>query len=142
LADLFEDFSKELHDAFEIRTDVLYEELLNCAESFAYDIKRYKDFHEIGVPDSPRKASYISKWIMRLRPVYCLDEFKKTPKEHQRTFLLVNELFALHVISYYLDEDIESMMTDALINILLYSLRYRAHSEDTFLLFFARLKGV
>lgn len=139
VADIFDVFAEELNTATGLVVDINYPDLMNVAESFAYDLARYRSFHEIKVPDRARRAAYMAKWIMRFRPVYLVGEVHELNESQKTRALILNEDFALYIASAFLDVDIEAELTDRMASILLYSFRYRSHSEDTFILYFAAL---
>lgn len=142
LAAYFGDFADDLRDTAGIVVDLTYHDLMNAAESLAFDLNRYKLFHEIDIPDRARSAAYICKWIMRFRPVALIQKLEELPKEKKQPALLINELYCLYVISGVLGIDFEGETTDRFSGIVLYSLRYRAHSEDTFILLLAKMCGI
>jgi hypothetical protein len=59
--------------------------------------------------------------------------------EQGEMLLLANELYAMYVLSATIKIDLEKKLAARMGNILLYSLRYRAASEDSFILFLAHL---
>jgi len=64
---------------------------------------------------------------------------KTLSTEQGEMLLLANELYAMFVLSATIKIDLEKALTARMGNILLYSLRYRASSEDSFILFLAHL---
>ncbi|MDE2166082.1 MAG: hypothetical protein KGJ66_07070 [Alphaproteobacteria bacterium] len=113
--------------------------ITNVAQSYIYDLARYSKFHEIEIPDLARRAGYLAKWLLRLRPVRCDADVTAMPEEIGKLALTVNELFALYVVSGILRIDLEARLTPRTLNMVLYSFRYRATSEDAFFLFFVHL---
>ena len=114
--------------------------LMNVVQSYSYDLDRYRKFHEIEMSDTVRRAAYLAKWMMRFRPVRVL-EYSSSEVARQSE-LTADELFTMFVVSVYLQVDLEEVLSNRLMNIFIYSLRYRSHSEDTFILFFAHLCGL
>jgi hypothetical protein len=139
---LFDAFAQDFHSATGIRVDVEPRHLLNICESYVYDIYRYISFHELEIPDRARRAAYLCKWLMRFRPVFLISDVSKLSDEARTFALLANELFSMYAISGFLRLDLEAHLSARLFNIVLYSLRYRAHSEDAFILFFASVCGI
>jgi len=136
---LFADFAEPYKGELSLEIGIDPIELGNVARSYAYDIHRYKDFHEIKIPDRARRGAYLCKWLMRLRPVVYSADVEQLSTERATMLLLVNELFAMYAISALMKIDFEQTLSTEMGNILLYSLRYRASSEDSFILFLAFL---
>lgn len=111
----------------------------NLAQSYVYDLGRYTQFHEIEVPDRARRAAYICKWIMRFHPILVPYDVTELEERHGKFAMVANELFAIYVVSGLLKIELEASLSPRMFNMTLYSLRYRASSEDTFILFFAQL---
>ncbi len=139
---LFDAFASDFKVSRDIDIDINSAFLLNVCESFVYDITRYSMFHENEIPDRARRASYLCKWLMRFRPAFVKTDISSRSNDDQKLALLVNELFCMYASSGILRVDLETKITGRLFNTLLYSLRYRAHSEDAFILFFAHLSGI
>lgn len=139
LVDYFSDFAEELRETSRVPCDLDYGVLTNVCESYAFDLSRYSKFHELNAPDRARRAAYICKWIIRLRPVYLIHDQLPDDKESKKFALMVNELFCLYVASGILGVDIEESATNRFVEILLYSLRYRLSSEDSLILLFSRM---
>lgn len=139
---LFGAFASDFKDSCGIEVDIDSDLILNVCESFAYDIVRYTAFHENVIPDRARRAAYLCKWLMRFRPTFVTSSLSNLPHRERQLGLLANELFCMYASSGLLRINLETTITDRLFNTLLYSLRYRAHSEDAFILFFAYLAGI
>jgi hypothetical protein len=76
---------------------------------------------------------------MKLRPIHYTTQLSLVPKETGQMLILANELFAIYVLSGTMKIDFENTLSDKIMNTLLYSLRYRASSEDSLILFLAHL---
>jgi hypothetical protein len=134
----FDSFHNDFRAASHLETDFCPRTMQNVAVSFVHDLHRYRAYHQVDIPDSVRRAAYLCKWLTKLRPISVRTEWTKGVGDY---YLMANELFALHVAGGILDIDFESESNPRMMNILLYSLRYRA-SEDTFILYFGKLSGL
>jgi hypothetical protein len=114
-------------------------QLANIAQSYVYDLGRYVKFHEVQIPDRARRGAYICKWVIKLKPIHHRMAIETLSPEQGEMLLLANELYAMYVLSATIKIDLEKKLAARMGNILLYSLRYRAASEDSFILFLAHL---
>jgi hypothetical protein len=118
----------------------LNEEILWVAcVSYAHDLRRLSDFHSITIPDDPKKACYLVKWITRTRPI----QFQATPLGSKPTKmrLFANELLALRVALGMLKFS-PNILSEDTFELLLYTLKYRHFDEGSFLPFFKVLKSI
>jgi len=135
----FSEFSDEFESLFGQRLQINAAQLGNVAQSYVFDLGRYVKFHELEIPDRARRGAYVCKWLMKLRPIYFDATITHLPEEIASMLLLANELFAMYVTSAITRVDLEKSLSERMGNILLYSLRYRSSSEDSFILFLAQL---
>lgn len=135
----FEAFSEDFESSLGLKFDIDAAELANVAQSYVYDLERYVKFHEVEIPDRARRGAYICKWLMRLRPVRHSIQLDGLQDSLATMAVLCNELFSLYVLSATLKIDLEVSLSPRMGTILLYSMRYRATSEDTFILLLAKL---
>jgi len=126
----------ETENALEILVD--FAALWNAANSFVDDVARYQNYHKAPVPARARKAAYLCKWIMKFRPLIVRDGDKSRTEEVQTFALMANELFAMYASGGVMLFDWKEL-TQKICVVLLYSLRHRYNSEDTYILFFAQL---
>lgn len=118
-----------------------YDALWNLSRSYVDDVGRYAAYHETEVPDQARRCAYMVKWLMKFRPIVVMD-IKDRKKEEIRTVaLMANELFALMCVSGMMEFDWNDI-SERMRTILLYSLRHRYNSEDTYILFFAQIHNL
>jgi len=135
----FDHFSDEFASAVGLKPIADHSAFWNIGQSQVYDLNRYAHFHELQIPDRARRAAYLVKWIQRLRPVRVEADITALPEERGKFALLVNEQFALYVASGILRIDLEQAFSAKMLNMILYTMRYRSPSEDSFLLFFVYL---
>ena len=110
----------------------------NLATSFVDDLRRYREYHETEMPDRARRAAYLAKWIMKFRPITAFESSADKRKEVRTFELMANEVFAMMCMSGVMMFDWDNI-SDRMRVILLYSLRHRFNSEDTYILFLAQL---
>lgn len=125
----------ELGHALEVDTDALW----NLSRSYADDIHRYKAYHGTEVPDEARRSAYLCKWIMKYRPLVVSNPMATEDKEIRTCALMTNELFAMLCASGIMQINWTDAISDKVRVILMYSLRHRLNSEDTYILFFAQI---
>lgn len=133
------EFQKAMSDenGLEIRIDT--DALHNLAQSYADDVNRYSAYHHTVMPDRARRGAYLCKWLMKYRPLVVFNP-GANPDEEVRTFsLMANEVFAMFCSSGLLEIDWATDVTNMIRQIMLYTLRHRNNSEDTYILFFAQL---
>jgi hypothetical protein len=96
--------------------------------SYAYDMERLRDFHNIQVPDEAKQACYLVKWIIKTRPV----QFSISQQQLTEIHLALNEVLALHV-AFNLLKVRPAMISENFVELLVYTLRHRKFEEDSFL---------
>jgi len=102
----------------EIRLDIGI--LKHCVDSYFCDLLRMKGFHEIDIEDRHKRAAFTIKWITRLRPIQiCSDA------QLNKSWLLVNELFAVFAGLKHLPVTFHAMRKDLYLRNLLYTLHNR-----------------
>jgi hypothetical protein len=131
-------FDKATEDENGLDLKVDFNALWNLAHSYTDDIKRYQSYHHAPIPARARRAAYLCKWIMKFRPLIVMNPIAVVEEEVQTFLLMANETFALWCASGEMEFD-WSNISDELRVVLLYSLRHRYNSEDTYILFFAKL---
>ena len=109
--------------------------------SFWYDIHRMICFHNMKKDGAnvSKKAAYITKWILKLRPIYFhidkADDFDAKYTE-------LNENYAFYFSALLCDIDIEKFVKDKRrINEILYTFHYRNTSEETLILLYESLSN-
>lgn len=138
LLDLAERFEKSMDEENGLEIKVDSDALWNLARSYIDDVERYVAYHDTQAPDEARRSAYLCKWLMKFRPIVVMDPLAP-PEEEIRTFqLMANEAFALWCVSGVMQFDWNDV-TEKIRHLLLYSLRHRYNSEDTYILFFAQL---
>jgi hypothetical protein len=86
------------------------------------------EFHRLRVPDDPKKAAYMVKWILKQRPIM-VPELRTKPQA------TINEIFALRIGLLILKVRISDIPLET-IKLAIYTFRYRNYDQDSFLLFF------
>lgn len=118
-----------------------YDGLWNLSRSYADDVGRYSAYHDTQVPDQARRCAYMCKWLMKFRPIVVMEVGDPGNEEVRTCELMANELFALVCVSGMMEFDWSSV-SPRIRTILLYSLRHRYNSEDTYILFFAQIHNL
>ena len=118
-----------------------YDAIWNLSRSYADDVGRYSAYHDTLLPDRPRRCAYMCKWLMKFRPIVVMERGQPGSEEIRTCELMANELFALACVSGMMAFD-WSGVSDRIRTILLYSLRHRYNSEDTYILFFAQIHNL
>jgi hypothetical protein len=118
-----------------------YDALRNIARSYVDDVHRYATYHETQVPDRARRSAYLCKWLMKFRPIVVTEVNGNGSEEIRTVSLMANELFALACVSGLMEFDWNGV-SDRVRQILLYALRHRNNSEDTYILFFAQINNL
>ena len=111
---MVDDWSQVEKDACEINRSILHE----VCNSYFFDLDRKKEFHGIDLADAHKRAGYMAKWIMRLRPV----QFKSDALTKRA--LLVNEQLALLVALRMLDVRLDKV-SDSVVEHFLFMFRFR-----------------
>lgn len=115
------------------------------ARSFIRDIHKYMDQHGLTSADETRVAAYVTKWVMKYRPVHhglTVEELRAHTLTDRRDILMINETFCVFLSSCILQVDIVAKITAKLMSIVLYTLRFGPPSEDTVILFYSHLDGI
>lgn len=115
------------------------------ARSFIRDIKKYMDQHGLESADETRVAAYVTKWVMKYRPVHhglTVEQLRAHTLANRRDILMINEAFCVFISSCILQVDIAAKITAKLMSIVLYTLRFGPASEDTVILFYSHLDGI
>lgn len=151
LFDLCDEYVKtlnEVHPTWRLKFDPLI--LLNVAHSTLDDIWRYKVYHledSKKLSDSVKRAAYLSKWIVRLRPIYFdrthSDFIPEDGIDMRDTSMISNEGFAVFVSLISMANDVKldviRLDPDFFAN-LLYDLHYRELTGDALLNIFDIIK--
>lgn len=116
-----------------------HDALWGLCRSYVDDIFRYRSYHDAPVPDPARKAAYLCKWLLKLRPVVVQNPSAAADQTYETFALMANEVFALWCVSGMLLVDIQTDIHVSVRELLLYTFRHRSSGEDTFILFFAQL---
>lgn len=141
-------YVKAFNDTHHCRLSIDHLALLNVAQSTLDDIWRYKAYHlkdKNKRSDAIKRAAYLTKWFMRLRPIYhqrilpADDPSGVDPNtllDKQDITLLANEAVAIHISLVTLSSDIkvnEIRLDGEYFANLLYDLHYREMPEDALL---------
>ena len=125
--------------------------MLNVAQSAMDDIWRYKSYH-LRDPskrsDGVKRAAFLTKWITRLRPIYCARILSANDPaaefDKKDTTLLANEGFAIYLSTSTLATETKkeeiALDPDFFANFL-YDLHYRSLSEDALIGLYEIIRG-
>lgn len=145
---MFIDKMCKRHPEWKIKFDPLV--LLSVVHSMMDDIWRYKVYHlknSGGLSNAVKRATYMTKWIVRCKPIYIarpLDEetFKNEFDENDST-LLFNEVFAIFLSLNTINTETSELpnskkiaLTPEMMAKFLYDLQYRNLNEDALLSFY------
>ncbi len=111
---MVDEWSPQERESCEINRQILHE----VSNAYFFDMDRKKEFHRIVFADAHKRAGYLAKWIMRLRPVQLKRE------DVSKTVLLANEQLALLVALRMVTVPIESV-SDSVIEHFLFMFRFR-----------------
>ncbi|SLM31129.1 hypothetical protein MTBBW1_2720006 [Desulfamplus magnetovallimortis] len=127
IAELYNEFVKQDKDFNNLY--LCHEIVFNVVASYYDDIDRIKQYHaSIKLADFHKIAAFTAKWIVHLRPIQ-INEGQLTNSKDKK--LLVNEYFALYVITVILGiQDVLSIPASLRYN-LLYMFRYRHFTGRT-----------
>ena len=109
--------------------------------SYFHDIIRYRWYHDMlgQRVDGRKQAAFTVKWILKFRPIVFTDASENKEEVTPLDFF-GNELLALRTaISLAEIDDVAHRMPDDLFSLALYTMRYRAFSEDGILLWMETL---
>ncbi|MDR3189520.1 MAG: hypothetical protein LBT94_10170 [Prevotellaceae bacterium] len=102
--------------------------LSGVVRSYFDDIDRFKDYTGSEHADKHKQAAYTIKWIAKLKPIQIKIDteddavYEKKPQE----LLKINALFAIYVgIVLFLDERIFPLMSQTVLNHLIYTAMFR-----------------
>ena len=126
------------HASYRLDIDPLV--MLSVAKSMMDDIWRYKVYHlktAKSLSDSLKRAAYVTKWLVRHRPIHNVrTEGKEVELDKKDATLLMNELFSIHIslVTIATDLRVDEILLDPDFHAdFLYDLHYRQISEDALL---------
>ncbi|MBF0138239.1 MAG: hypothetical protein HQL65_18555 [Magnetococcales bacterium] len=99
--------------------------LRHCIESYYDDLRRHKNYHFIEVADRHKRASYMMKWIVRIRPVQLIPTTTAAAAAEETHKFLVNESYAFYVALNYLNIGSSDLLSADYTRNFLYNLHYR-----------------
>ena len=97
--------------------------LFHAVYSYFYDIERVKHFHGMKRINEAKKAAYLTKWIIRMKPIY-FDDSEATDKTLTSEMLIFNEFFAFRSALAYAEIPL-SAVSDGTLDVILYQFAYR-----------------
>ncbi|MBF0620965.1 MAG: hypothetical protein HQL54_03480 [Magnetococcales bacterium] len=119
------------------KTELNGQILANCVYSYYLEVQRHKEFHGIDNADGIKKAAYLTKWLLKTRPIQVLND--NTRSETAKYPLLANEGFALSVALTFLDIKWNAVPNEVITR-LLYDFHYRPVVAETLITKFLLLK--
>lgn len=138
LRDLAAKFNSETREESGLDISIDFGALWNLTRSYVDDVHRYSSYHDAPIPDKARRCAYLCKWLMKFRPLVVLNPSAPRDEEIQTFSLMANEIFTAWCVSALMTLDWSEVSNEIRL-LLLYSLRHRFNSEDTYILFFAHL---
>lgn len=123
---------------------------MKLAIASAYkDIARYKNFHQddpwTEYLDSVKRAAYLVKWIMQVKPIIVSDpkgDSQSVENVELDELEIINELFAIHLFELHLSDEINMnvALSENKLFELAYDLIYRHISVDGWISVFQLIK--
>ena len=144
---LARDYAIGIGAEFGVQIEVSKRRLYLTTVSAYEDIARYKNYH-LDDPisqksDAIKRASYLTKWICRFKPLYVAgDTSDDLPSVNIDKTLIVNELFALHLAAVHLSVDTGKnfIISEEKSYEIAYEMMFRHLSEDSYLLIFQMIR--
>jgi hypothetical protein len=144
--------TRRIHPTWNLGIDPVV--MRNVAQSAMDDIWRYKVFHldespKPALSDAVKRAAYLTKWLLKLRPIYCVrplraEQFKRAFDKNDNT-LLINEAFSLWISSATIatDANVEKLvlMPDFMASIL-YDFHFRQMNDDALLAIYQMVRDI
>lgn len=101
--------------------------LTNVTYSYFYDVERLKHFHDIQRVNGYKQASYMIKWLSKLKPIMFDDS--EVPQESIRDiYLCINEVYAMKTGLAMAQISVSKVSSEAMEK-MLYTLRLRNIDE-------------